>query len=117
MTVGAQNVQSANCGYLVMLDVGLRFVAIEGVGPSVGGDGVLVAVVIKNRGLAIFLGAFDFALGHAQLLRDSLLDQFLLSHELGIAAEQNVRAAAGHVGRDRDHALASGLGDDFGFAL
>ena len=48
---------------------------------------------------------------------DSLLHAFLLGHELGIAAEQNVGAAAGHVSGDGDHAFASGLGDDFGFAL
>ena len=62
-------------------------------------------------------GPFDLALRHAQLLRDSLLHQFLLGHELRIAAQQDVGTAAGHVGRDRDHALASGLGDDLGFAL
>ena len=43
--------------------------------------------------------------------------QLLLGHELGIAAQQNVGAAAGHVGGDGDHAQASGLGDDLGFPL
>ena len=38
-------------------------------------------------------------------------------HELGIAAEQNVGTAAGHVGGDRDRALAAGLRHDVGFAL
>ena len=47
----------------------------------------------------------------------ALLDQFLAGHEFGIAAEQNVGTAAGHVGGDGDHAEASGLGDEFGFAL
>ena len=41
----------------------------------------------------------------------------LLGHELGIAAEQNVGAAAGHVGGDGDRALASGLRHDERFAL
>ena len=36
---------------------------------------------------------------------------------LGIAAEQNVGAAAGHVGGDGDRAFASGLRDDVRFAL
>ena len=36
-------------------------------------------------------------------------------HELGVAAEQDVGAAAGHVGGDRDRALAAGLRDDLGF--
>ena len=34
-----------------------------------------------------------------------------------VAAELNVHAAAGHVGRYRDRAEASGLGQDLGFAL
>src|SRR5262249_5183864 len=34
--------------------------------------------------------------------------------ELGIAAEHDVGAATRHVGRDRDRALAAGLGDDLG---
>ena len=45
------------------------------------------------------------------------LDEVLLGHELGVAAEQDVRAAAGHVGGDGDHAEAAGLGDDLGFLL
>ena len=40
-----------------------------------------------------------------------------LRHELGIAAEQNVGTAAGHVGGDGDRALAPGLRDDGRFAL
>jgi hypothetical protein len=51
------------------------------------------------------------------LLRDSLLHHFLLGHEFGVAAEQNVGAAAGHVGGDGDHAFASRLSHEFGFAL
>ena len=33
-------------------------------------------------------------------------------HELGVAAEQNVGTAAGHVGGDGDGGFAAGLGDD-----
>ncbi len=39
------------------------------------------------------------------------------SHLLGIAAEQNVRAAAGHVGGHGDRAFAPGLRNDARFAL
>ena len=46
-----------------------------------------------------------------------LLAQPLLGHELRIAAQQNVGAAAGHVGGNRDRALAAGLRDDERFAL
>ena len=38
-------------------------------------------------------------------------------HRLGIAAEDDVGTAAGHVRGDRDGALAAGLGDDLGLAL
>ncbi len=38
-------------------------------------------------------------------------------HRLGIAAEDDVGAAAGHVRGDRHGALAAGLGDDLGLAL
>ena len=48
---------------------------------------------------------------------ETLLHQLLASHEFGIAAEQNVGTAAGHVGGDGDHAEASGLGDDLRLAL
>ncbi len=34
---------------------------------------------------------------------------------LGVAAEQDVDAASGHVGGDGDRAEATGLGDDLGF--
>ena len=54
-----------------------------------------------------------FALG--QPFGDLLGETLLASHELRVAAEQNVGAAAGHVGGDGDRALASGLRDEFGF--
>ena len=46
-----------------------------------------------------------------------LLAQALAREELRIAAQQNVGAAAGHVGGNRDRALAAGLRDDERFAL
>ena len=49
--------------------------------------------------------------------RGVLLLQLGPGHRLGIAAEDDVRAAAGHVGGDGHGALAAGLGDDFGLAL
>ena len=117
MPFRAENVQAADRGHFVVLRISLHFVAVERLGPRVGRDRVLVAVVVEDGSDAIFLRPFDLSLGHAQLLRDSLLHQFLLGHELGIAAEQDVSTAASHVGRDRDHALAPGLGDEFGFAF
>src|SRR6185312_12095792 len=37
-------------------------------------------------------------------------------HELGVAAEEHVGAAAGHVGRDGERLVATGLRDDLGLA-
>ena len=48
-------------------------------------------------------------------LGDFLGEALLPRHVLGVAAEQDVGAAAGHVGGHRDLAEATGLGDDFGF--
>ena len=47
----------------------------------------------------------------------SFFAQDVARQELRIAAQQNVRSAAGHVGCDRDGALSSGLGDDFRFLV
>ncbi len=47
----------------------------------------------------------------------ALLHHLLPRHEFWVAAEQNVGAAAGHVGGDGDHAEAARLRNDFGFAL
>ena len=49
--------------------------------------------------------------------RDPLFVQNLLDQPLGIAAEQDVGATAGHIGRDRDCAQPPGLGDDVRLAL
>ncbi|MCG3775497.1 MAG: hypothetical protein JW395_2337 [Nitrospira sp.] len=43
--------------------------------------------------------------------------QDLLEHEVGIAAQENVGAAARHVRRDGDGALVASLGDDLSFPL
>ena len=50
-----------------------------------------------------------------QPLGELLGNRLLARHVLGVAAEQNVGAAAGHVRGDRDVALAPGLRDDLGF--
>ena len=51
--------------------------------------------------------------GHGQALAQAVVAR----HGLGIAAEQNIRAAARHVRRDRHGALAAGLRDDVRLAL
>ncbi len=49
--------------------------------------------------------------------RQLFVQAIVARHRFGIAAKQNVRAAAGHVRGNRDRALAPGLRDDFRFAL
>ena len=45
---GAENVQAADGGDFVVFFVGLRLVAVEGLGPLVGRHGVFVAVVVED---------------------------------------------------------------------
>src|ERR1700680_2456230 len=117
MPLGTENVQAADSGDFVVFFVGLLFVAVEGFGPLVGRNNVFVPVVVKYRGLAVFLWAFNLALRNPNSLRDSLLHQLLLGHEFWIAAKQNVGAAPRHIGRDRDHTVTSSLRHNFGLAL
>jgi hypothetical protein len=49
--------------------------------------------------------------------RRPFLRKDLLGQEVGVAAEQDVGPATGHVGGDRHRALGAGLGDDLGLAL
>ena len=69
-------------------------------------------------------GLLPDILGHIEprlVLRPAVLVGLALQigpgHELGVAAQDDVGAAAGHVGRDRHAALAPGLGHDLGLAL
>ena len=117
MALGAEDVQAAGGDDFIVLLVGLLPVAVEDFGPLRGGNDVLVPAVIPDGAVAVVDSGLDLALGGAQGLGDSFLHALLLGHEFRVAAEQDVGAAAGHVGGDGDHALASGLGDDFAFAL
>ena len=50
-----------------------------------------------------------------ELVGKTLLFEVALGHELCVAAEHDIRAAACHVGRDRDRAEMAGLRNDLGF--
>ena len=52
-----------------------------------------------------------------ELIGEALSAQIALCHELGVAAEHDVGAAACHVGGDRHRAELAGLRDDLGFLL
>src|ERR1035437_4062252 len=100
-----------------MFLVGVSFVAGKQFVPLIGRDRVFIASIVPDRAVGIVDLSFDLALRGADRLRDSLLHAFLLGHELGVTAKQNVGATTGHVGGDGDRAFASGLRDNFRFAL
>ena len=112
VALGRQDVQAAERDDLVVLGVGLRLEVLE--------DALVVRlrhaverVEVEEIDVLLVLDEALFAL--RQPLGDLLGQALLARHELGVAAEQNVGAAAGHVGGDRDRALAAGLRDELGF--
>ena len=117
MALGAKDEEPTRRGDFIVLFVSLSFVAAENLVPLIRRDNVFVASVVPDCSLAVLLWTFDFALRGANWLGDSLLHALLLGHEFWVAAEQDVGSTAGHVGGDRYGGFASGLGNDFGFAL
>ena len=101
---------------LVVDAAGLVPLGAEDVEPAELGD----LVVLAGHGL---LGGLEGGRPRGLVVLRRLLrvEALLLERgdggELGVAAEHDVGAAAGHVGRDGDGALAAGLGDDRGLAL
>ena len=116
VALGAEDEEAAGVDDLIVLGFDGIGVHLEGLSPFRLGDFELLALVVEAQEAGGRHG-IDGSLGHAEGARAALLHQLLAGHELGIAAEQNVGAAAGHVGGDGDHAEAAGLGHDFGFAL
>ena len=119
---GAENVQAAESDHFVVLGFALLGELVVNRFPLVrrnlknfsfvlekhhlhGGLGIGVAVSGDHGGSG--------GVGHGQLVFQAII----ACHLLGIAAEKNVRAAAGHVGGDGDGAFAAGLRDDARFAL
>ena len=117
MAFCAENKETTRGRHLIVLFISLGFVAAENLVPLIRRDNVFVASVVPDCSLAVLLWTFDFALRGANWLGDSLLHALLLGHEFWVAAEQDVGSTAGHVGGDRYGGFASGLGNDFGFAL
>src|ERR671910_747254 len=78
----------------------------------------LAAPVALGRRLLLVLGRQLGQAGPALvgLEVDALGAGVAQGEALVVAAEQDVDAAAGHVGGDRDRVLAAGLGHDLGFA-
>ena len=117
MAFSAKNKEAASSYDFVMFFVGLRFVAVQSLFPLIVGDGVFVAGVVPNSIFRLVDIGANGSLSGAELLRNSLLHAFLLGHEFGVAAEENVGAAPRHVGGNGHHAFAARLGNNFGFLL
>ncbi len=89
-----------------------------------GADDVQAAELANFLALDLhFFAGFDlldqrrpFLLGHVEARLVFVLQQGP-GHDFGIAAEDDIGAAAGHVGGDGDGALAPGLGHDLGLTL
>ncbi len=95
VALGAEDVQAAGGQDLLLLGVAL------GLEPR---EGLVVGGLLLGRQLVPGLaGVLGIDLG--------------ARHELGVAAEDDVGPAAGHVGRDGDRALAPRLRDDEGLLL
>src|SRR5215470_13714615 len=109
VALGAQDVQASGADDAFVFAVGVGLVAVEDLVPLVGGHSVFVARVVPDGAVRIVAGGLDFALRGAQWLSNSLLHALLFGHEFGVAAEEDISAAAGHVGGDGDHALAPRL--------
>ena len=101
---GTDNVQAAGGDDLFFFGVGfhLDFVAQIAEALSCCQDFFVVGFEIAVRRFDHFV--FKAFSGH-----------FFLGHVLGIAPEDDVGPTTGHVGGDGHGAVATGLGDDFGF--
>ena len=111
VALGADDVQAAERDDLVVLGVGLALEVAEDALP-VGARHAVEAVEVEEVDELLVVDEPLLALG--QPLGELVGEAALPRHELGVAAEQDVGAAAGHVGGDRHRALAAGLRDDLG---
>ena len=114
MPLGGHDAEAAHGGYLVVFLIGLRLEARVDLIPLVAAHAVELIVV---REVVELLVADVLDLLGRKELGHLLLEAGVLGHELGVAAEQDVGAAAGHVGGDHHHALAAGLRHDERLAL
>ncbi len=112
VALGRDDVEAADRDDLVVLGVGLPLQRRED--PLVRRARHAIEVVEVEE-VDELLVVDELLLALRQPLGDLLGQRLLPRHELGVAAEQDVGAAAGHVGRDRDRVLAPGLGDNLRF--
>ena len=104
VALGADDEKAACVSHELCLLVDLHL--IFGVGFFIGGS------CGENFGVVRFGKGVGFG---DEFIGKTLLFEVALGHELCVAAEHDIRAAACHVGRDRDRAEVTGLRDDLGF--
>jgi hypothetical protein len=112
VTLGAENVQTAQPDDLVVFLVGLALEVFENSLISRFRYPIERIEVVEVDVLLVLDETF-FAFG--KTLRNLLGQALLTGHELGVAAEQNVGSTTGHVGRNRHGTLAPGLGHELSF--
>ena len=112
MALGADDVEAGKADHLVVLGVGqtlevLKDPLVVALGDAVEGVEMeeIGELFVLDEAFFALRQAFGFLLGQALLPR----------HEFGIPAEENVGAAAGHVGRDGHRGSPARLRDDFRF--
>ena len=107
--LGADDVEAAHVDDLFVLRLALLAEEREDAFP-VGARDPIEAVDVEE--VDELLVVHEARLIARNLLGDLLGQRLLACHVLGVAAEQDVGAAAGHVRGDGDRALAPGLRDD-----
>ncbi len=112
--LGAHDVQAAQTHHHVVFRVRLRLEPRKQLVPLVAPHPVELVVV--REVIEMFVGDI-LRLVFRQPLRQLFLQAGVLGHKFRVAAQQDVGAAAGHVGRNRHHALAPGLRHNRRFPL
>ncbi len=109
--------QTTDFHYFGVFGICIFLIARENLVPLVHRTLVFGPAVIEDDGVRAVLLQDYLAACFAQRLSNSLLDCFLAGHKLSVAAQQNVGAAACHVGGNGHRAHAAGLRHDLGFTL
>ena len=124
VTFSAENMQSAERDYFIVFRFALLGKLVVHGLPLVGGNLKNLAFVLEQHHLHAGLRAIAVSgigpnhSGRRRVRHGQLVFQKMVAgHLLGIAAEQNIRAAPGHVRRNCNRPFASGLRHDARLAL
>ena len=111
VALGAEDVEAADVHDLLVLGIHLAL-EMGGNAFPVGTGHAIERVHVEEVDELLVVDELLLALG--QLLGNFLGQALVPGRVLGVAAQQDVRAAAGHVRRDRHVVLVTGLRDDLG---